>query len=89
MQWLSKSLIQVTQIQENIMSKITVSDLAFDSKSFINEIAETESTSVNGGGIDSQTAALLFLGGLADFGKSLLSFGEKITGALLISSLLK
>lgn len=69
------------------MSKITISDLAFDSKSFINEIAETESSSVNGGG---ETAALLFLAGFSDLLKtSVLPFVQKITGALLISDLLK
>lgn len=31
------------------MSRITISDLAIDSNSFINEVAETEATFVNGG----------------------------------------
>lgn len=31
------------------MSRITISDLAIDSNSFINEVAETEAAFVNGG----------------------------------------
>lgn len=88
MQGLSKSLIQVTTKWGKIMSKITVCDLAFDSKSFINEIAETESTSVNGG-----SEALTFAGGFAGvvikISEILQNSFLKGTGILAISELVK
>lgn len=70
------------------MSKITVSDLAFDSKSFINEVAETESSSVNGG-----SEALTFA---TNYGPYTLKIFEilqnsflKGTGILAITELVK
>ncbi|KAB8330002.1 hypothetical protein SD80_032830 [Scytonema tolypothrichoides VB-61278] len=70
------------------MSKITVYDLAFDSKSFINEVAETESTSVNGG-----SEALTFA---TNYGAYTLKIFEilqnsflKGTGILAITELVK
>ncbi|BAY93834.1 MULTISPECIES: hypothetical protein [unclassified Tolypothrix] len=38
------------------MSRITISDLAIDSNSFINEVAETEAAFVNGGSLDTFNA---------------------------------
>ncbi|MBW4571776.1 MAG: hypothetical protein KME31_28285 [Tolypothrix carrinoi HA7290-LM1] len=51
------------------MSRITISDLAIDSNSFINEVAETEAAFVNGGGFnfDFFGAALAGLGDFAKF----------------------
>jgi hypothetical protein len=52
------------------MSKITISDLAIDSNSFINEVAETEAAFVNGGGGGFNFAFFgAALTGLADFAK--------------------
>lgn len=47
------------------MSRITISDLAIDSKSFINEVAETEAAFVNGGYDIALVAG--FLQGYGDF----------------------
>lgn len=72
------------------MSKITVSDLAFDSKSFINEIAETESNSVNGGDLDALTSFVL---GYGDFAIKIANILQntflKGTGILAIAQLVK
>ncbi|GAX44802.1 hypothetical protein NIES4075_58210 [Tolypothrix sp. NIES-4075] len=50
------------------MSRITISDLAIDSNSFINEVAETEAAFVNGGGFNFKFFGDSLLG-LADFAK--------------------
>jgi hypothetical protein len=52
------------------MSRITISDLAIDSNSFINEVAETEAAFVNGGdgfNFDFFGGALLGLAKFAEF----------------------
>ena len=70
------------------MSTITVSDLALDFKSFINEIAETESTSVNGG--DALTSFVLGYGGFAiKISEILQNSFLKGTGILAITQLVK
>ncbi|NMG19838.1 hypothetical protein [Brasilonema bromeliae] len=70
------------------MSKITVSDLAFDSKSFINEVAETESSSVNGGG-DALTFASSYGGFVIEISKILQNSFLKGTAILAIAELAK
>jgi hypothetical protein len=52
------------------MSRITISDLAIDSNSFINEVAETEAAFVNGGFNYAFFGA--FLEGLASFALKLI-----------------
>ncbi|NEU72145.1 hypothetical protein PI95_006060 [Hassallia byssoidea VB512170] len=55
------------------MSRITISDLAIDSNSFINEVAETEAASVNGG-FDKQAAFGLLVGILSSYEKFATAF---------------
>jgi hypothetical protein len=53
------------------MSRITISDLAIDSNSFINEVAETEAAFVNGGGFNYAFFGA-FLDGFAKFALQLI-----------------
>jgi hypothetical protein len=72
------------------MSRITISDLAIDSNSFINEVAETEAAFVNGGDGSSFDA---FSAGFGDFAIKIaliLLKGYKIgLKAALVSDFLK
>ncbi|WP_017652276.1 hypothetical protein [Fortiea contorta] len=68
------------------MSRITISDLAIDSNSFINEVAETEAAFVNGGGLskgDALTAALGILSAYEKFATAFLKISNKIALALV------
>ncbi|MBD2196855.1 MULTISPECIES: hypothetical protein [Calothrix] len=67
------------------MSRITISDLAIDSNSFINEVDETEAAFVNGG--FGKKAAFKLLTGIlasyAEFGKIFLATSDKIVNFLI------
>ncbi|AKG20245.1 hypothetical protein [Calothrix sp. 336/3] len=67
------------------MSRITISDLAIDSNSFINEVAETEAAFVNGG--VSSTELLLFWGGVLNglfvIGNGVLNIANTIVNFLV------
>jgi hypothetical protein len=70
------------------MSRITISELTVESQSFINEVAETETTSVNGG--DALTAFALGYGGfVVEIAKILQNTFLKGTGILAIYQLVK
>ncbi|KYC37657.1 hypothetical protein WA1_40055 [Scytonema hofmannii PCC 7110] len=70
------------------MSRITISELTVDSKSFINEVAETETTCVNGG--DALTSFVLGYGAFAvEIAKILQDTFLKGTGILAIYQLVK
>jgi hypothetical protein len=67
------------------MSRITISDLAIDSNSFINEVAETEAAFVNGG-FSKMDAAGLLIGILASYERFAMAFlktSDKVVSFLL------
>ncbi|BAY61116.1 hypothetical protein NIES22_11770 [Calothrix brevissima NIES-22] len=67
------------------MSRITISDLAIDSNSFINEVDETEAAFVNGG-FKKKAAFELLVGILASyerFATSFLATSNKIVDFLI------
>ncbi|KAF3888925.1 MULTISPECIES: hypothetical protein [Nostocales] len=71
------------------MSRITISDLTVNSESFINEVAEAETTCVNGG-FDALTSFVLGYGGfVVEIAKILQNTFLKGTGILAIYQLVK
>ena len=67
------------------MSRITISDLAIDSNSFINEVAETEAAFVNGGFSKSDAFAALIgiLASYEKFATAFLKTTDKVVSFLL------